>query len=163
LFGIINRREDIETKVCDLLKEPLVMNLALSARYLISSTLETSDEQLRSRILHYMTESYAVPLVLMSQNTFLDNNNGIRYVPEILFNMSDGFGVLNFGFGTSDRNAAELPCGKSRFLNDLLIPDERSLHTIFAEDDETPFQNGHVDVFFDKNLKYEPKKDVPQD
>jgi len=63
--------------------------------------------------------------------------------------MTDGFGVFSYGVGARSLR----PCGKSRFLNDLILPDHQTNHRPFIEDDVTAFSSGHVDVFFDKTLK----------
>jgi hypothetical protein len=108
-----------------------------------------SDIGLRSRILHYLTECYAVPLIYPDQIAFQDYSAQVRWVPEVLFNMSEGFGVLSLGVG----KRAYLACGKTKFLNDMVLPDARTKHKPFIEDDITAFSSGHVDVFFDKKLK----------
>jgi len=61
LFGAINRREDLDRTVDYLKDDPF--GIPLSARYLISFILDMSDIDLRSRILHYLTECYSVPLI----------------------------------------------------------------------------------------------------
>jgi hypothetical protein len=43
------------------------------------------------------------------QSSYLGCNQQIRYVPEIAFNMLEGFGVFNFGAG----NRTIMPVGKS--------------------------------------------------
>ena len=151
LFGSINRREDLEQTVGILAYDPF--SIPLSARYLISFILDMSDIDLRSRILHYLTECYAVPLIYPDQIAFQDYSAQVRWVPEVLFNMSEGFGVLSLGVG----KRAYLACGKTKFLNDMVLPDARTKHKPFIEDDITAFSSGHVDVFFDKKLKTQDK------
>lgn len=101
---------------------------------------------------------YAVPLIYPSQISYMNHTRDMTYVPEIYFNMNEGFGVFNFGIG----ERAKLPCGKSQFLNDLLLPEHNITHSPFSTDDSSAFASGHVDVFFDKHYDT-PKKFVIMD
>ena len=77
----------------------LYPELNLSVRYLISFILDMSDIELRTRLLHYQSQIYAVPLIYPSQISYMNHERDMTYVPEIYFNMKEGFGVFNFGIG----------------------------------------------------------------
>ena len=48
-------------------------------------------------------------MLMNCQSTFKGGNKQLRYVHEIVFNMLEGFGVLNFGAGSGSIK----PLGKS--------------------------------------------------
>ena len=69
MFGFINRRENISTfisilKSIENSKGEKVINLPISSRFLISFLLQKSDNDLRSRIIHYISEYFSVPLIM---------------------------------------------------------------------------------------------------
>ena len=68
--------------------------------------------------------------------------------------MTDGYGIFNVGVG----ERSILPCGKSRILNDILLPEHSVVHDPFSVDDKTPFASGQVDVFFDKG--FNPRDEI---
>ena len=118
--------------------------------------LEMSNVELRSRILYYQSETFAVPLIYQSQIAYERRTPTLRYVPEMLFNMLEGFGVLSFGVGSK----CCMQSGKSQLLNDLMLPysNQDSEHSPFTESDKTAFSNGQVDVFFEK--AFDNKRDA---
>ena len=117
---MINRREDIEEVVQMLgdIAGAANKELMLSIRFLICFMLEMADFELRNRILFYLTQVFAVPLLYPSQFNYLGHITVYRYVPEVFLNMDEGLGLLNFGVGSS----CALQSGKSRLLNDIIFP-----------------------------------------
>ena len=154
MFGVINRREDIEEVVQTLgeIAREANKELVLSIRFLISFMLEMANVELRNRILFYLTQVFAVPLLYPSQFNYLGHITVYRYVPEVLFNMDEGLGLLNFGVGSN----CALPSGKSQLLNDIIFP-QRQDHHPFNEVDNSPFSYGQVDAFFEKSFQTKHK------
>ena len=139
-------------KVADELNSLGWGNIKFSARYLISLAMQNSDSALRSRLIYYLCQYYAVPLVMICQASYEDGTQRLTYVPEIALNMyEDRAGLFNFGIGPG----AAMKMGKTQLLNKLILPttDKENRHKCFIEDDETPFSNGQVDVFFQNCVK----------
>jgi hypothetical protein len=116
---VLNRREDIQNVIealNDLTKSS--SNIVLSTRFLFAFMMEMSNVELRNRLIYYMSETFAVPLIYRNQISFEQGKSMMRYVPEILFNMTEGYSVFSFGVGQK----CNMQCGKSRVLNDLCFP-----------------------------------------
>jgi hypothetical protein len=64
---------------------------------------------------------------MQCQKTFESEKCKLRYVPEILFIMSEGSGILNIGCG----GKCIQQCGKSQLMNDLLFPISEFTHEAF--------------------------------
>lgn len=89
--------------------------------------MQNSDINLRTRILHYQSEYFSVPLIMNSQLS--KGNNELHYVPEIVFSMLEGFGIFNLSLGKRCIH----PTGKSQLLNDLLFPESKFSHEAFEQ------------------------------
>ena len=101
--------------------------MEISSRFLFSLVLQNSDINLRTRILDYQSEYFAVPLIMNSQLS--KGNNELHYVPEIVFCMMEGIGIFNFSLGKRCIH----PIGKSQLLNDLLFPETKISHEAFEQ------------------------------
>ena len=144
LFGVLNRREDLQATVLALGEIQTYFASRISIRFLITYLLEMSNIELRNRLLYYLEMVVAVPLIYACHRACVNNRSDMRYVPEVLFNMAEGYGILNIGVGQK----CIMQCGKSQFLNDILFPNET--HKPFNIDDNSAFSSGQVDVFFGK-------------
>ena len=161
LFGVINRRENPNERlmtdfsdngVASALKYVGWDKIKFSARFLIALAMQNSDSALRSRLIYYLCQYYAVPLVMICQASYEDGTQRLTYVPEIALNMyEDRAGLFNFGIGPG----AAMKMGKTQVLNKLILPTTNIeiKHKCFTENDETPFTNGQVDVFFQNCVK----------
>lgn len=72
LFGVINRREDIQgviEAINDLTKASN-FNINLSSRFLFAFMMEISNVELRNRLVYYMSETFAVPLIYRNQISY---------------------------------------------------------------------------------------------
>ena len=68
MFGVITRREQMEDAV-NVMKD-VHPDLKLSVRFLCSFILDMSDLELRSRVVHYISEIFAVPLIYPSHISY---------------------------------------------------------------------------------------------
>lgn len=80
--------------------------------------MEMSNVELRNRLIYYQSEIYSVPLIYPNQISYEKKGASMRYVPEVIFNMVEGYGVFSFGVGQK----CCMQAGKSRLLNDLNFP-----------------------------------------
>jgi len=99
LFGIFNRKENLDNSTQVLKYVIKEKGLNISSRFLTTYALMVSDMELRNRILFYQSQYYAVPLMYPCQVSFENRDQNVRLVPEVFFNMRNGFGVFNFGLG----------------------------------------------------------------
>ena len=65
---MLNRREDIQN-VIEALND-LDSDFVLSTRFLFAFMMEMSNVELRNRLLYYMSETFAVPLIYRDQISY---------------------------------------------------------------------------------------------